>query len=45
MGKVTVKAMANFPATVKELRQEKAKLEAHSEWQVPQQQRLFWFCN
>jgi hypothetical protein len=45
MGKVTVKAMANFPARVKELQQEKVKLEAHSEWQVPPQQQLFWFCN
>ena len=45
MGKVTVKAMVNFPARVKELRQEKAKLEAHSAWQVQWQQQLFWFCN
>ena len=38
MEKVTAKAMVNFPVTVKELRQEKARLEARSEWQVQAQQ-------
>jgi hypothetical protein len=45
MGKVTVKATVNFQAKAKELSQEKAKLQARSEWLVQWQQQLFWFCN
>jgi hypothetical protein len=45
MRKVMAKARVSFPARVKELLQEKLKLEAHSEWQAPPQQQLFWFCN
>jgi hypothetical protein len=43
--KVTAQAMVNLPATVRELQQEKARLEARPAWQVQEQQQLFWFYN